>query len=79
VTFLNEMLGEFWYSMSMVVEPAPDVQLSRMVAELGKQEEQMVEIENPINKDMPLTCLVSNTTNYEVSPKELIMKPLEHF
>ena len=39
VTFLNEMLGEFWYAIDLTVERAPEVQLTSMLAELGKKEE----------------------------------------
>ena len=36
ITFLNSKLGEIWYEIDMTCEPAYEIKLEEMTAELGK-------------------------------------------
>lgn len=66
LTFLNDEIGEFWYSLELTAVDADPMVLEEIEVELGKNASTELTLENPLGEDIELTVNVSNPTNFHV-------------
>ncbi|CAD8117028.1 unnamed protein product [Paramecium sonneborni] len=77
VAFVNRQLGEVWYEFILTCEEQPIIKLNVLKASLGKVEQQTVILENPSDTKINLQHKISNPTNFDISPDELIIQPYD--
>lgn len=76
IAFVNEILGEKWYELSLNSEESATVKLPMMKTELGKTSEHKIVLENPSGKEVRAITRCSNPLNFEVVPSsDIILKP----
>lgn len=75
IAFVNEHLGEKWYELALSSEESPIVKLSVLKTELGKFSQHKIELENPTDKEVKAISRSTNSSNFEVLPSEIILKP----
>jgi hypothetical protein len=75
LAFLNESVGEFWYKLSLMADPAEPVVLDPMSAPVGAKTRVPLTIENPLGKDIAVSTRVTNTTNFAVEPAVIQIGP----
>ena len=63
-------LEEFWYDLVLAAEPPKVRRLARMQAELGKSYLLSVQLDNPLNELLVLTCRCSNMKNFSIHAKD---------
>ncbi|CAD8106047.1 unnamed protein product [Paramecium primaurelia] len=78
VAFVNRQLGEVWYEFILTCEEQPVIKLNLLKASLGKVEQQVVILENPSDQKVTLQCRISNPTNFDILPDELIIQPFDY-
>ncbi|KAL4498636.1 hypothetical protein ABPG72_019754 [Tetrahymena utriculariae] len=76
IAFINELLGEIWYELSLTCEDQLPVRMNVLRCELGKVEAHQIFLENPSEKEVKATTKVSNPTNFDVIPDNIVLKPL---
>jgi len=79
ITFLNEKLGEIWYSLMLHSEDNLPIKLNNMRAELGKTTRHTISLENPSDKEVKLSIENSNPTNFSVSHNKISIGPYKTF
>merc|ERR1719199_1065387 len=52
--FFNDVVGEFWYDLELVADPAPPEDLPLMKCELGRTVQTTVKIDNPTGQEVVL-------------------------
>eukprot|EP01064_Diplonema_japonicum_P004662 TRINITY_DN13060_c0_g1_i1.p1 TRINITY_DN13060_c0_g1~~TRINITY_DN13060_c0_g1_i1.p1 ORF type:complete len:2889 (+),score=686.18 TRINITY_DN13060_c0_g1_i1:67-8733(+) len=76
LSFYNDEIGEYWYNVKMTATEAAAEELQEVFCELGKSKPITLEIENPLDHDLPLSVNVSNKQNFSVNPSvNLVLKP----
>jgi len=76
VTLLSDELGEFWYQLRLVSDPAPPVVLPELTAELGSRPgSTSLTVENPVNRPVTITASSSNPNCFQVQPDSLTLPP----
>ena len=75
IGFMHEKLGEIWYNLNLISENNPIINLPILKAELGKSENFDVILENPINTAVDVSHLISNSSNFTISPEILNIPP----
>jgi hypothetical protein len=75
VTFTNEKLGEFWYKLVLVAQPAPPTELEPMCCGVGSSCTQEITIDNPTDSSLTLVSHTSNMTNYRIEPARITIPP----
>ena len=72
LTFVNMLMGEFWYALYLHADEADVITCERMEAVLGKTGTLQLFVENPISRDVTLDIQVTNPRNFRVdyTPKE---------
>jgi hypothetical protein len=68
VIFFSPSIGEFWYQLHLVAEQAEPSSLPLMIAEMGKMEERVVWMENPIEEIITVNATSSNIDAFHVNP-----------
>ena len=71
---MNPHLGEIWYELLLVGQPAPVKNINHFSAEIGKFYDEIIEIENPSSRDVQFDVDISNHHNYQIFPKEPFAK-----
>jgi len=66
LTFLNDEIGEFWYSLELTALDADATILEEIECELGKTGTVEMYFENPLGEDIELNVHTSNPTNFQV-------------
>eukprot|EP00818_Percolomonas_sp_WS_P004310 CAMPEP_0117456020 /NCGR_PEP_ID=MMETSP0759-20121206/11661_1 /TAXON_ID=63605 /ORGANISM="Percolomonas cosmopolitus, Strain WS" /LENGTH=2921 /DNA_ID=CAMNT_0005249345 /DNA_START=158 /DNA_END=8920 /DNA_ORIENTATION=- len=86
VSFYNESVGEFWYSLSLTAKSAVPVRIPELRCEIGKKCEHKIKIENPIDQTVSLSVECSNERNFAVQnapfqilPYETILVPIQYY
>jgi hypothetical protein len=75
--FFNDVVGEFWYDLELVAEPAPPEELTPMEAELGRSAQTSVHIDNPTGQEVILKHRSTNKINFRVLQQRVVLPPLE--
>lgn len=75
VAFMNDQVGEFWYKLTLISDPAPPQQLPLVTAAVGTCAQVPVTIENPLGMELALSCTVDNSVNYSCVPPILNVGP----
>ncbi|EGR31281.1 hypothetical protein IMG5_114390, partial [Ichthyophthirius multifiliis] len=73
VAFVSKKLGEIWYELNLIAEDSDIIRLPVLKAELGKTEQHEITLENPSNEDVPIQVKISNPSNYEVYPENIVI------
>ncbi|EGR28301.1 hypothetical protein IMG5_179020 [Ichthyophthirius multifiliis] len=73
INFVSEEIGEIWYELNLIADDSQTVRLPLLKAELGKVEQQEVRLENPSNYDTKVEVIISNKTNFDVIPDQIII------
>jgi hypothetical protein len=66
LTFLNDVIGEFWYALELTALAADPIVLEEMQCEVGKTVFAQIELENPLGEDIEFEIDVSNTVNFQL-------------
>jgi len=75
--FLNEGVGEFWYDLDLIAEPALPEELPRMECDLGRTTQTAVSIDNPTGQEVVLKHRSTNKINFKVVQQRVVLLPLE--
>jgi len=75
--FLNDGVGEFWYDLDLIAEPAPPEELPLMECELGRTALKTVMIDNPTGQEVVLKHRSTNRINFRVVQQRVVLPPLE--
>jgi len=71
LTFLNDEIGEFWYSLELTATAADPIILDEVEAELGKSSSVELLLENPLGEDIELKIDISNEINFQVVAEDM--------
>ncbi|EGR27619.1 hypothetical protein IMG5_193180 [Ichthyophthirius multifiliis] len=77
IAFINENLGEIWYELSLNCEEQPPQRLNLLKSELGKFSKHQIFLENHTQQEIQATYTISNVTNFQISPENIVLKPLQ--
>lgn len=75
--FFNDVVGEFWYDLELIAEPAPPEELPPMECELGRTMQTTVKIDNPTGQEVVLKHRSTNKINFRVIQQRIALPPLE--
>lgn len=75
--FFNDVVGEFWYDLELVAEPAPPEELTPLESELGRATQATVKIDNPTGQEVVLKHRSTNKINFRVMQQRVVLPPLE--
>jgi len=75
--FFNDVVGEFWYDLDLIAEPAPPEELPAMECELGRTAQTTVKIDNPTGQEVALKHRSTNKINFKVLQQRVVLPPLE--
>jgi len=75
--FFNDVVGEFWYDLELVAEPAPPEELPMMECELGRTAQTIVKIDNPTGQEVNLKHRSTNKINFRILQQRVILPPLQ--
>eukprot|EP00931_Biecheleriopsis_adriatica_P036216 TRINITY_DN2086_c0_g1_i7.p1 TRINITY_DN2086_c0_g1~~TRINITY_DN2086_c0_g1_i7.p1 ORF type:complete len:2928 (-),score=554.29 TRINITY_DN2086_c0_g1_i7:9-8792(-) len=75
--FFNEVVGEFWYDLDLLAEPAPPEELPALQCELGRTAQTTVSIDNPTGQEVILKHRSTNKINFKVLQQRIVLPPLE--
>jgi len=75
--FFNEVVGEFWYDLDLLAEPAPPEELPALQCELGRTAQTTVTIDNPTGSEVILKHKSTNKINFKVLQQRIVLPPLE--
>merc|ERR1719161_2536405 len=75
--FVNDRVGEFWYDLDLVAEPAPPEEIPQMECELGRTARTTVQIDNPTGQEVVLKHRSTNKINFRVLQQRVVLAPLE--
>ncbi|CAD7959898.1 unnamed protein product [Amoebophrya sp. A25] len=73
--FVSDRVGEFWYDLELIAEPAPPTQLPSFECELGQHASTEVIIENPTGKELTLKAKSTNKINFKVMQSAVFLQP----
>ncbi|KAK3255401.1 hypothetical protein CYMTET_35412 [Cymbomonas tetramitiformis] len=77
VQFTNEKLGEFWYKLQGKASPAAEVVLPQLKSPVGARVSHMLQVTNPLEREIVLTSSSNNMRNFTVSPSSIVLPPFE--
>lgn len=77
IAFLSEKLGEIWYELNMQADDSSVVRLPVLKCELGKTDQHEITLENPSNEDVKVRATISNPTNFEIYPENIVIPAYE--
>jgi len=72
----NEYIGEFLYKIKLISEENPPIYSDLLIAELGKNFDHPIILENPIKEDVEVTYSNTNKRLYQVIPEKIILPSL---
>lgn len=75
--FFNEIVGEFWYDLSLLAEAAPAEEIAPLECELGRTAQTTVHIDNPTGQEVVLKYRSTNKINFKVLNNRVVLPPLE--
>ncbi|CAK9109555.1 unnamed protein product [Durusdinium trenchii] len=75
--FFNEIVGEFWYDLSLLAEAAPAEEIAPLECELGRTAQTVVHIDNPTGQEVVLKHRSTNKINFKVLNNRVVLPPLE--
>jgi len=75
--FFNEVVGEFWYDLSLIAEAALPEEIPLMQCELGRTAQTTVKVDNPTGQEVALKHRSTNKINFKVMNNRIILPPLE--
>jgi len=75
--FFNDVVGEFWYDLELIAEPAQPEALPPMECELGRTLQTTVKIDNPTGQEVVLKHRSTNKVNFRVLQQRIPLPPLE--
>lgn len=75
--FFNDLVGEFWYDLQLIAEPAPPEELPPLECELGRSTQVQVKIENPTGQEVQLKHRSTNKINFKVLQQRIVVPPVE--
>mmetsp|Transcript_20679 Transcript_20679/g.39293 ORF Transcript_20679/g.39293 Transcript_20679/m.39293 type:complete len:2902 (+) Transcript_20679:155-8860(+) len=75
--FFNDVVGEFWYDLELVAEPAPPEDLPLLECELGRTAQTTVKIDNPTGQEVTLKHRSTNKINFKVVQQRIVLPPLQ--
>ncbi|KAL4497051.1 hypothetical protein ABPG72_002207 [Tetrahymena utriculariae] len=73
IAFVSDHLGEIWYELNLVAEDSQIIRLPMLKAELGKVEQHEIRLDNPSNEDVKVYTYVSNPSNFDVLPEQIVI------
>jgi hypothetical protein len=76
--FFNTVVGEFWYDLDLIADPAPPEELPLMECELGRTQTCSVKIENPTGQEVILKHRSTNKINFKIVQQRVVLPALEH-
>ncbi|CAE7358857.1 CFAP47 [Symbiodinium natans] len=75
--FFNEVVGEFWYDLSLIAEAALPEEIPLLQCELGRTAQTTVKVDNPTGQEVALKHRSTNKINFKVMNNRIILPPLE--
>ncbi|GMF29514.1 unnamed protein product [Phytophthora fragariaefolia] len=66
ILFASDAVGQFWYKLNLVAEPAPAQELDDMLCAVGDVCTQPLWLQNPSNQSLQLQYRVTNTRNFSI-------------
>jgi len=75
--FFNDVVGEFWYDLELVADPAPPEELPIMKCELGRTITTTVRIDNPTGQEVILKHRSTNKINFKIVQQRVVLPALE--
>jgi hypothetical protein len=75
--FFNDVVGEFWYDLELIAEPAAPEELPMMECELGRTAQTTVKIDNPTGQEVVLKHRSTNKINFKVLQQRVVLPPLQ--
>jgi hypothetical protein len=76
--FFNTTVGEFWYDLDLIADPAPPEELELLKCELGRTQTTSVRIENPTGQEVVLKHRSTNKINFKIIQQRVVLPALEH-
>ncbi|CAJ1445026.1 unnamed protein product [Effrenium voratum] len=75
--FFNEIVGEFWYDLTLMAEAAPAEEIPGLQCELGRTAQTTVHLDNPTGQEVVLKHRSTNKINFKVLNSRVVLPPLE--
>lgn len=75
--FFNDVVGEFWYDLELLAEPAPPEEIPLMQCELGRTAQTSVKIDNPTGQEVVLKPRSTNKINFKIVQQRVVLPALE--
>ena len=72
----NEYIGEFLYKIKLISEENPPIYSDLLIAELGKNFDHPIVLENPIKEEIEVNYSNTNKRLYQVIPEKILLPPL---
>eukprot|EP00927_Polykrikos_kofoidii_P033789 TRINITY_DN28631_c0_g1_i1.p1 TRINITY_DN28631_c0_g1~~TRINITY_DN28631_c0_g1_i1.p1 ORF type:complete len:1661 (+),score=302.97 TRINITY_DN28631_c0_g1_i1:478-4983(+) len=75
--FFNDLVGEFWYDLDLIADPAPPEELPLMQCELGRTVQTTVKIDNPTGQEVMLKHRSTNKITFKIVQQRVVLPALE--
>eukprot|EP00929_Paragymnodinium_shiwhaense_P088700 TRINITY_DN49010_c0_g1_i1.p1 TRINITY_DN49010_c0_g1~~TRINITY_DN49010_c0_g1_i1.p1 ORF type:complete len:2929 (-),score=783.00 TRINITY_DN49010_c0_g1_i1:108-8894(-) len=75
--FFNDVVGEFWYDLELVADPAPPEELPVLKCELGRTAQTTVKVDNPTGQEVVLKHRSTNKINFKIMQQKVVLPALE--
>lgn len=75
ITFMNDIVGEFWYKVALVAHPAVAVKIDTIECMVGLSKSTTVPVENPLDIPVVLTPSVGDHSHFSISPEVISLGP----
>ena len=75
ITFMNDLVGEFWYKVLLTALPAGAVIIDTIECMVGLSERVAVPVENPLDVPIVLTASIGDSSHFAVSPEAISLSP----
>ena len=77
ISFLNDQVGEFWYSVDLTASPAPPTDVPPLEVMIGDTQGVSLTLENPLGEPVTYDVEISDPKHFIVSPAEITLGPFE--